>query len=68
MDNIRKPRDNRLVTTGKKKLFSLETKLSHSKMVFRKSTSNGNINGGANIDKQIYLGLSILKISKTRMY
>lgn len=51
MDNIRKPRDNRLVTTDKKKLFSLETKLSHSKMVFRKSTSNGNINGGANIDK-----------------
>ena len=51
MENIRKHRDIRLVTTDKdkklqttdKKLLNLETKLSHNKMVFRKSTSKRNV-------------------------
>ena len=41
MENIEKHTDIRLLTTEKKnQLFSVETKLSHSKLVFRKPITN----------------------------
>ena len=42
MQNFVKHRDITLVVTKKKKLFIVQTKLTHNKMVFRKSTGNRN--------------------------
>ena len=43
MENIRKHRDFKLVTTKqKKKLFSVRTKLPHDKFFFRTFTNNRN--------------------------
>ena len=42
MENVINHRDLKFVTTEKKKLFIIGTKLSHIKIVFRKCTSNRN--------------------------
>ena len=70
VENVRKHRDIKLVTTDeKKKQISLSTKLSHSKTLFKKFVSNRNEkNTKVKINKPIYLGMSILDISKTLMY
>ena len=58
--NVRKHRDTKLVTTEKKKkLFSVRTKLSCNKMVFRKFNSNKNEKIKVKMNKSLYLGLSV---------
>ena len=58
--NVRKHRDTKLVTTEeKKKLFSVRTKLSCNKMVFRKFNSNRNEKIKVKMNKSLYLGLSV---------
>lgn len=68
MEKVRKQRDVKLVTTNKKKKsFSIRTQLSHNKMISRKRTSNRN-EKKEKLNKPLYLGISILEISKTLMY
>ena len=43
MENVRKHRNIKLVTTERRKLFSIRTKLSHYKVFHRKFISNGNV-------------------------
>ena len=42
MENVRKRRDIKLVTTEKKKLFGVRTRLSYYQVFYRKSISNRN--------------------------
>ena len=68
MESVRKHRDIKLVTTKKKKkLFDIQTKLSYNKVFLKKSNSNRN---GEKIfvNKPVYLGLSVLEISKLAIY
>ena len=61
-------RDIKLLTTNRRRNYSVPTKLSYNKMVFRKFNSNRNEkNKSTNEYKSVYLGLSILEISKTLM-
>ena len=51
-----------------KKLFSSRTKLSYYKIFYVKSISNRNGKTQMSMNKPVYLGLSILDLSKTVMY
>ena len=61
MKNIKKYRDIKL-------LFEIKTKLTYSKIVFRKFVSHRNKKIEAVINKPVALGISIIDISKTVMY
>ena len=52
----------------KKKLFSIKTKLSYYKVFHRTSISNRNEKIEVLKNKRVYLGLSILELSKILMY
>ena len=67
MENVRKHRNTKLATT-KRKEISLRTKLSHNKTHFKKFASSRNEKTKVKMNKPIYLGMSILDISKTLMY
>ena len=63
MENMRKHRDK------KKKLFGVRTKFSYYKVSHRKFISNRNEKNPEKLmNKLIYLGLSILELSKILMY
>ena len=67
MENVRKHRDIKLVTTEKKKkLFVFRTKLSYYKVFHRKIVDNRN-DKKTLPNKPVYLGLSTLYLSKTVM-
>ena len=69
MENVRKHRDIKLVTIKKKKeLFRIRTKLSYYKVFHRKLTGNRNKKTEILMNKPVYLGLSILELSKILMY
>ena len=61
-NNVRKQREIKLVTTDERRNQLLSEP--YNKMVFRRLISNRN-EKRVNINKPIYLGLSILEISKT---
>ena len=65
MENMRKHRDIKLVTTDEKR-----NKLSHNKTLFRKIFSNRNEKKKTKVkmNKPVYLGMSILDINKTLMH
>ena len=69
MENIRKHRDIKLVTTNKKKKqISFRTKLSRYEFNFRKFVNYRNEKNKIKINIPIYLIMSILEISKILMY
>ena len=67
MENLRKYRDIKLQNI-KKKLFSVTTKLSCYKVFHRKYISDRNEKTEILFNKPVYLGLSILELSKMLMY
>ena len=67
MEKVRKHRAYN--NKQKKKIFIVRTKLSYYKMVFRKFIRNRNKKKNkCKMNKPVYLGLSILEISKILMY
>ena len=69
MDNVRKHRDIKLVTTDKKRNQLVSEPNYHTKKYFSENllaTEMKNIK--VKMNKPVYLGLSILEISKTIMY
>ena len=60
MENLRKIRDIKLVTTKTRKNFLVSEPNNHTTIFFRKFISHRN--------KRVSLSLSILEISKTGMY
>ena len=69
MENMRKHRNNKLVTTERtKKLVSIRTKLPYYNVFHRKVISNRNEKTQILMNKPVYLSLSILDLSKTVMY
>ena len=69
MENVRKHRDIKLVTTDEKrrKLVS-EPNSSYDELHFRRFINNRNEENKVKMNKLIYLGLSVLEISKLLMY
>ena len=67
MGNLRKYRDIKLQNI-KKKLFGVTTKLSYYKVFHRKYISDRNEKTEILFNKPVYLGLSILELSKMLMY
>ena len=69
MENVRKYRNIKLATTERRRNFSIRTKLSHYKDFNRKFISNRNEKKTETLlNKPVYLGLSILELSKILMY
>ena len=70
MENVRKQRDIKLVTTEEKrtKLVSEPNQTSYIKTIFRKFVSDRNEKDKVKMNKPVYLGMSVLDISKTLMY
>ena len=65
VENVRKHRDIKLVTTEtKNELFIVRARLSYNKMFFSKFISHGNEKKQLFMNKSVYLGLSILEISR----
>ena len=69
MENVKKHRDIKLVTTDEKrrKLVS-EPNSSYDELHFRRFINNRNEENKVKMNKLIYLGLSVLEISKLLMY
>ena len=70
MENIRKHRDIKLVTTDKKKTYiSFRTKLSYNRLSIIEDLSITEMSKTkVKMNKPIYLGLSILEVSKLSIY
>ena len=68
MENVRKFRDIKLVTTGKRRDQLVSEGKYHKKNVFRKTISSWTEKDKHKKNRSIYLGLSILESSKTLMY
>ena len=68
MENVRKHRDIKLVTTERRRNFGVRTKLSYYKVFHRKFISNRNEKTEIFINKPVSSGLSILELGKTLMY
>ena len=66
MERVRKYRY--IKPQKKRKLFGIQIKFSHNKVFIKKSNSNRNEKTQIFMNKPVYLGLSILKISKIVMY
>ena len=68
MENLRKHRDIKLVTTNKKRNYLVsEPNYLIDKMFFRTFVSNRNEKNKSKNEKSVYLGLSILEVIKTLM-
>ena len=65
MENVRKHRNIKLVSRERYQSQSIRTKLSYYKIFYRKFISNRN---EITMNKPVYLGLSILDLSKTVVY
>ena len=61
MKNVTKHRDIKLIIINKRRNYLV----SYKKMVFRKFTSNRNVQIKVKMIKSVYLGLSMLEVSKT---
>ena len=68
MENVRKQKFLTCNNSKWKKLFSIKTKLSYYQVFHRKFISNWNEETQIIMNKPVYLGLSILDLSKTIMY
>ena len=69
MENVRNHRDIRAVTDDNKRNKLVREPNYHTKkLVFRKINSNRNEKASIKLSKPIYLGLSLLSLSKTVMY
>ena len=69
MENVRKHRDGKLVTTNKRKNYLVSEPNYHTTKLFSVdllATEMRKIK--VKMNKPVYLGLSILEISKTLMY
>ena len=69
MENVRKHRDIKLMTTDEKRSkLVLEPNYHTKRTIFRKFVDNRNGKTKVKMNKPVYLGMSILDISKTLMY
>ena len=69
MENVRKHRDIKLVTTERRKnYYVVRTKLWYFKVFHRKLITNRHEKTEIFINKPVYLGLSILELSKILIY
>ena len=68
MENVKKHRDNRLDTTERRRKYFVINQLSHCKLFHKVSISNRNEKTQILTNKPVYLGLSILELSKRLMY
>ena len=70
MENVRKYRDTKLVTTERRRNYLVSEPNYHNKVFHRKFISNKDLKKTPQIlmNKPAYLGLSILDLSKTAMY
>ena len=68
MENVRKQRYKTCHNRKKKKLFGVRTKLWYYKVFHRTSISNRNEKKQMLMNKVVYLGLSILELSKMLMF
>ena len=69
MENVRKHRDIKLMTTDEKRSkLVLEPNYHTKRTIFRKFVDNRNGITKVKMNKPVYLGMSILDISKTLMY
>ena len=69
MENIRKCRDIKLVTTDKRRIQLVSEPNYHTTKWFSENLlATGMKNIKVQMNKSVYLGLSILEISKTLMY
>ena len=67
-ENVKKHSDVKLVTEKTKKLFGVRTSLSYYKFFCKKFISNRNGKNEILMNKPVYLGLSILELSRILMY
>ena len=69
MENVRKHRDIRLVTTERRKIYLVSKPNYHTTKFFAENFSATELKKTElNMNKPAYLGLSILRISKTVMH
>ena len=70
MENVRKYRDTKLVTTERRRNYLVSEPNYHNKVFHIKFISNRNLKKNPQIlmNKSVYLGLSILDLSKSAMY